>query len=82
MGFHIDAMKEAAELDCQAEARRSLAKHSRWRVVKWWHNRKAHKLEESADVWRGLEWRKERAFENHKWLIEHEKTCPGRKQDE
>ena len=79
MGYHIDPMKEAAELDCQAAARRSLAKHSRWRIVKWWYHRKAAKLEEGADIWRGLEWRTQRAIE---WQMEHAKSCPGRKQDE
>jgi hypothetical protein len=72
MAFNFDwlPMREAAELDCQARARRSLAKHTRWRIVKWWHNRKASKLEESADIWRGLEWR------TKQW-IEHEMKCPG-----
>jgi len=70
MGYHIDPMKEAAELDCQAEARRSLAKHSGWRIVKWWHNRKAAQLQNSADIWRGLEWR------TQQWIA-HEMKCPG-----
>jgi hypothetical protein len=79
MAFNFDPMIQAAELDCQAEARRSLAKHSRWRIVKWWHYRKAAKLEESADIWRGMGWRLDRAIE---WQMEHSKHCPGKKQDE
>ncbi len=82
MGFHIDAMQEATKDDEFSGHYRALAKVARWPWAQWWYNRKADKLEQSADIWRGLEWRKQRAFENHEWLIEHEKHCPGRKQDE
>lgn len=63
MGFHIDPMAEAAKQDCMANAARHFAADSRWRIVKWWYERKARKYETSADVWRGLEWRRARGAE-------------------
>ena len=63
MGIHIDPMSEAATQDCMANAARHFAANSRWRIVKWWYERKAHKYEESADIWRGLAWREQQAKE-------------------
>jgi len=62
MGLRINAMESAAKDDEFAAHYRALAEVAKWPWVKWWYKRKANKLEESADIWRGLEWRTQAAI--------------------
>ena len=53
----IGPLTEAELCDQFAAIRDTMSTDSRWRVMRWWHRRKANQLRMQADVWRGLEWR-------------------------
>ena len=62
MGYHIDPRIEAMNHDRAACGALALAAITRWWIARWWYKRVMRYHEQQADIWRGLEWRREQAM--------------------